>query len=65
MHNLVSNLVLQASHWRGEGWLLYYYCVPAVMLPFSIMCLLASVPWFGLLSMIVVFSDHTHLHFHE
>ena len=60
MHYFVSILVLQSS-WRGrESWLLCQYCFRDVLLLY-VLWLFLMVPRVGLLSVLVVFPDHTHL----
>ena len=63
MHYFVSFLVLQSS-WRGrESWLLCFACLSCIFVAVDVLWLFLTVPWVGLQCIIVVFPDHTHLHF--
>ena len=64
MHYFVSFLVLQ-SPWRGRGsWLLRFDFFNGCLVTVNVLWLCFMVPWIGLLCVIEVFPDHTHLRVH-
>ena len=50
-----SSFAIILSGW--ESWLLCYYCIVTI----NVLRLFLVVPWVGLLYVLVVFPDHSHL----